>query len=296
MEQGLIEFDENRKVENAVNKVFSYYGTSVTFIHKDGKVMVNATEMAKPFGDSKRAKNWLTLNATNEFLNILSKGRNLPLADLVRVTKGGNNPGTWMHEDVALEFARWLSPAFAIWCNDRIKELLTVGITATQPTLEAMLDNPDLVIGLATKLKQQREENERLALENKKQADVIAEQKPKVVFAEAIVGSQSSCLIGELAKIITQNGYKIGQNRLFEWLRQNHYLGTKGEYYNIPNQEYIERGLFEIKKTSHSENGVMKTTSTPKVTGKGQQYFVNIFMKGDNDLFGREIVLPNKED
>lgn len=148
---------------------------------------------------------------------------------------------------------------------------------------------------LALMVIQAEEEKERLALENKQQAEVIAEQKPKVVFAEAIVGSQSSCLIGELAKIITQNGHKIGQNRLFEWLRQNHYLGTKGEYYNIPNQEYIERGLFEIKKTSHSENGVMKTTSTPKVTGKGQQYFVNIFLKGDNDLFGREIVLPNKE-
>ena len=149
---------------------------------------------------------------------------------------------------------------------------------------------------LALMVIQAEEENERLALENKQQAEVIAEQKPKVVFAEAIVGSQSSCLIGELAKIITQNGHKIGQNRLFEWLRQNHYLGTKGEYYNIPNQEYVERGLFEIKKTSHSENGVMKTTSTPKVTGKGQQYFVNLFLKGDNDLFGREIVLPNKED
>lgn len=148
---------------------------------------------------------------------------------------------------------------------------------------------------LALMVIQAEEENERLALENKQQAEVIAEQKPKVVFAEAIVGSQSSCLIGELAKIITQNGHKIGQNRLFEWLRQNHYLGTKGEYYNIPNQEYIERGLFEIKKTSHSENGVMKTTSTPKVTGNGQQYFVNIFLKGDNDLFGRGIVLPNKE-
>lgn len=148
---------------------------------------------------------------------------------------------------------------------------------------------------LALMVIQAEEEKERLALENKQQAEVIAEQKPKVVFAEAIVGSQSSCLIGELAKIITQNGHKIGQNRLFEWLRQNHYLGTKGEYYNIPNQEYIERGLFEIKKTSHSENGVMKTTSTPKVTGKGQQYFVNIFLKGDNDLFGRETVLPNKE-
>lgn len=295
MEQGLIEFGESRKVENAVNKVFSYQGTSVTFIHKDGKVMVNATEMAKPFGDSKRAKNWLTLNATNEFLNILSKGRNLPLADLVRVTKGGNNPGTWMHEDVALEFARWLSPAFAIWCNDRIKELLTVGITATQPTLEAMLNNPDLVIGLATKLKQQREENERLALENKQQAVVIAEQKPKVVFADSITGCQTNILIRDLAKLICQNGYDIGEKRLYQWMRDKGYLCVTGRNYNKPMQRYVEQGLFFIKEGSHSEKGVLKANFTTMVTGKGQQYFVNIFLNGDNDLFGREIVLPNKE-
>lgn len=138
---------------------------------------------------------------------------------------------------------------------------------------------------LALMVIQAEEENERLALENKQQAEVIAEQKPKVVFADAIVGSQSSCLIGELAKIITQNGHKIGQNRLFEWLRKNHFLGTSGEYYNIPNQKYVEQGLFEIKKTSHSENGVMKTTSTPKVLPKGQLYFVNLFLKNDISLF-----------
>lgn len=138
---------------------------------------------------------------------------------------------------------------------------------------------------LALMVIQAEEENERLALENKQQAEVIAEQKPKVVFADAIVGSQSSCLIGELAKIITQNGHKIGQNRLFEWLRNNHFLGTTGEYYNIPNQKYVEQGLFEIKKTSHSENGVMKTTSTPKVLPKGQMYFVNLFLKNDISLF-----------
>lgn len=138
---------------------------------------------------------------------------------------------------------------------------------------------------LALMVIQAEEENERLALENKQQAQVIEEQKPKVVFADAIVGSQSSCLVGELAKIITQNGYKIGQNRLFEWLRKNHFLGTSGEYYNIPNQKYVEQGLFELKKTSHSENGVMRTTVTPKVTGKGQQYFVNLFLKKDISLF-----------
>lgn len=138
---------------------------------------------------------------------------------------------------------------------------------------------------LALMVIQAEEEKERLMLENKQQQVVIAEQKPKAVFADAIVGSKSSCLIGELAKIISQNGHKIGQNRLFAWMRKHHYLGTSGEYYNIPNQKYIEQGLFEIKKTVHSENGVMKTTSTTKVTGKGQQYFVNLFLKGENKMF-----------
>ena len=108
----------------------------------------------------------------------------------------------------------------------------------------------------------------------------IAEDAPKVVFSDAVVGSKSSCLIGELAKILTQNGCRIGQNRLFEKLRNEGYLGSKGEYYNIPNQKFIEQGLFELKKTTHSENGVMKSSVTPKVTGKGQQYFINKYLKG----------------
>ena len=112
----------------------------------------------------------------------------------------------------------------------------------------------------------------------------IAEDAPKVVFSDAVVGSKSSCLIGELAKILTQNGYQIGQNRLFEKLRNEGYLGTKGEYYNIPNQKFIEQGLFELKKTTHSENGVMKSSVTPKVTGKGQQYFINKYLKGTTTI------------
>lgn len=108
----------------------------------------------------------------------------------------------------------------------------------------------------------------------------LKEQAPKVLFADTVIGSQSSCLIGELAKLITQKGYEIGEKRLFKWLRENHYLGTRGEYYNIPNQQYIEQGLFELKKGTRSGNGgVMHTTITPKVTGKGQVYFVNKFLK-----------------
>lgn len=112
------------------------------------------------------------------------------------------------------------------------------------------------------------------ALETEREQD-----KPKVAFANAIEASKSSCLIGELAKILTQNGFKIGQNRLFEWMRKNGYLGTKGERYNIPNQQYVEQGLFELKKGVRSGNdGVMHTTITPKITGKGQSYFINKFI------------------
>lgn len=255
--------------------VYDYKGSKISFAN--GKnVMVNATEMAKSFG--KTTKDWLRTNASSEFINSLSAVRQICPSQLVVVKKGNSNEfeqGTWMHEDVALEFARWLSPAFAIWCNDRIKELLKYGMTATQPTLDEMVNNPDLVIRMATQLKQEREEKARLEAENKR---IIEETAPAVTFTQAVSGSVSSCLIGELAKLIDQNGYPMGEKRLFKWLRENGYLGTKGERYNIPNQRYIEQGLFELKKGTRSgNNGVMYTTITPKVTGKGQIYFVNKF-------------------
>lgn len=253
--------------------VYDYKGSKISFAN--GKnVMVNATEMAKSFG--KRPAKWLELPSTKEFLAALTDVRKSDFA-LIQTDKGGvsGGGGTWMHEDVALEFARWLSPAFAIWCNDRIKELLKYGMTATQPTLDEMVNNPDLVIRMATQLKQEREEKARLEAENKR---IIEETAPAVTFTQAVSGSASSCLIGELAKLIDQNGYPMGEKRLFKWLRENGYLGTKGERYNIPNQRYIEQGLFELKKGTRSgNNGVMYTTITPKVTGKGQIYFVNKF-------------------
>lgn len=253
---------------------FSYKGSNISFAN--GKnVMVNATEMAKSFG--KYPKDFLVNKQTKEFLSSLSAVRGISPTELVKVVQGGDPQmqGTWMHEDVALEFARWLSPSFAIWCNDRIKELLKYGMTATQPTLDEMVNNPDLVIRMATQLKQEREEKARLEAENKR---IIEETAPAVTFTQAVSGSASSCLIGELAKLIDQNGYPMGEKRLFKWLRENGYLGTKGERYNIPNQRYIEQGLFELKKGTRSgNNGVMYTTITPKVTGKGQIYFVNKF-------------------
>lgn len=140
------------------SKSYDYNGYNITF-NRGENLMVNATEMAKPFG--KTPKDWLRNNSSQEFISTLSTVRQIRLTELVQIQQGGNGEqGTWMHEDVAMEFARWLSPSFAIWCNDRIKELLQVGMTATPATIEAMIDNPDLIISLATKVKELRAVNE----------------------------------------------------------------------------------------------------------------------------------------
>lgn len=119
-------------------------------------------------------------------------------------------------------------------------------------------------------------QQQQLAIEAKDKK--IEEDKPKVAFADAVTSSSSCCLIGGLAKILAQNGYKIGQNRLFEWLRQHHYLGSKGEYYNMPYQKYIEQGIFKLSQKTFSQGVNMKVGVTTVVTTKGQQYFINKFL------------------
>lgn len=119
------------------------------------------------------------------------------------------------------------------------------------------------------------------AADQLKQKDIqIAEMKPKALFADAVATSNRSILVGELAKLIRQNGVDIGQNRLFTWLREHGYLiKRKGTDYNMPTQKAVAMGIFQIKETSitHS-NGTVTLTKTAKVTGKGQQYFINKFL------------------
>lgn len=126
---------------------------------------------------------------------------------------------------------------------------------------------------------------QQLLAEKSKQVEhlttTIEEQKPKVLFADAVSASKTSILIGDLAKLIRQNGVEVGQKRLFEWLRQNGWLMKSGNSKNMPTQRGMEMKLFEVKEGSYVDsNGVNVVTKTTKVTGKGQQYFVNIFLKG----------------
>lgn len=108
----------------------------------------------------------------------------------------------------------------------------------------------------------------------------IEEAKPKVLFADAVKASKTSIMVGELAKLLRQNGVSIGQNRMFEWLRNNDYLMKSGESYNLPTQKSMERGLFEIKESTYvTPDNCVHVSKTTKVTGAGQEYFVNLFLK-----------------
>lgn len=137
--------------------------------------------------------------------------------------------------------------------------------------IEEAWNSPEMVMKRALQFADQKI----MKLETKIQQD-----KPKVLFADAVDSSTSSVLIGELAKLISQNGYDIGQNRLFEWLRDNGFLiKRKGESFNLPTQRSMEQGLMDIKKrTINNADGSIRTTRTTKVTGKGQQYFINKFL------------------
>ena len=148
------------------------------------------------------------------------------------------------------------------------------GAYMTPETLEKVLLSPDTLMQLAQNLKDEQEK--RKVLETK-----IEQDKPKVLFADAVASAKTSILIGELAKLLKQNGVDIGQNRLFEWMRQNGYLiRRQGSDYNMPTQRAMEQGLFEIKETTvvHAD-GHTHINKTPKVTGKGQAYFVTLFLK-----------------
>ena len=167
----------------------------------------------------------------------------------------------------AKRFKRWVT-------SEVLPAIRKHGAYLTEQKVEEILTNPDTIIKLATQLKQEREA--------RKQAEQLIEaQKPKVIFAEAVSASKTSILVGELAKILRGNGIPIGQRRFFQWLRENGYLiKRKGTDYNMPTQRSMELGRFEIKEGSYvNGDGVNVITKTPKITGKGQNYFVNKFLK-----------------
>lgn len=161
----------------------------------------------------------------------------------------------------------------ALVADEIIPSIRRNGMYATDKVIDQILDNPDFGIELLTKLKEEKARNKALEEENQR-------MRPKEIFADAVSVSDTSILIGELAKIIKQNGVDIGQNRLFDWMRDKEYLiRRKGTDYNMPTQKSMELGLFEIKeRTINNPDGSIRITKTVLVSGKGQQYFINKFL------------------
>lgn len=235
-------------------------------IEVDDKILFCASDVAKALGYSNPNK------AINDHCRAITK-RDTPISGKMQeinfITEG----------DVYRLIVRSKLPSaekFETWVFDEVlPSIRKHGAYMTEETVEKALTNPDFLIRLATELKQEQEK--RKSLESQIQAD-----KPKVIFADSVTTSNTCILVGELAKILKGNGVNIGQNRLFEWLRENGYLvNRKGTDYNTPTQKSMDLGLFKIKETTViRSDGHIQISKTPKITGKGQIYFTNKFLKG----------------
>lgn len=255
------------------NEVFTYQGSEITFQLESGSMKINASQMAMVFGDKKRPAFWLRTKQAKDYIQALTDVHICTSADLLIVTKGGSTEqGTWMHEDLALEFARWLNPMFGVWCNHKVKELLRKGTTSLSPEEQAMLSRS----------------NEQLSILKKQ----IAENKPMLEFAEAVLEDGESISIGALSLMLTDNGCNIGRNTLYRFLREYGFVCKgKGGSYNMPTRQYSNKGLLCIKYPKQDENNARprKITLRPVtyVTTEGVQYFlrnkdiIGTFLKAD---------------
>lgn len=257
------------------SKIFSYNGNDVLFDTKDD-VMVNATQLAKIYG--KRPNDYLSLPATNQLINAITRKYGIAENQLVRTERGGIAPGTWMHRLIVVDFYQWLDIDLKLWCTEKLDELMRYGMTATQPTLEQMINNPDLVISLATQLKNEREEKARLEQEKKCLEDKTARQEPLVSFAQTAFKAEGKVDIGQAAKIL---GLPFGRNTLFKKLKEKGILFKRNE----PKQKYVDAGYFEltqlppIHRNNHPDIIVMKVLCTQK----GLAYINHLFGGSKSD-------------
>lgn len=251
-------------IKMELQKIFNYQGNSLRTFLMDGEP-------------------WFVLKDVCSLLGLRSPDVRQRLSNdvvrthTVRDSLGRSNQASIINEDglydVILESRKPEARAFRKWItSDVVPSIRKHGAYMTPETIEKTLNDPDFIIGLATRLKQANEEK------NKLQAKIEAD-KPKVLFAESLQISKDSVLVADLAKVIKQNGYDIGEKRLFRWLRENGYLIKSGSEYNMPTQRSMNMKLFEIKITTRQgSDGTPRIQRTPKVTGKGQVYFINKFL------------------
>ena len=250
----------------------------------DGEMWVVGKDVCEAFGDTNHNRSLSRIDEVDKkVMPIQTKGG---MQNTIFINENGlysllfamqpqkaHNNG--VQDEYPLEIQRRIDKLhkFKFWVTHEVlPSIRKHGAYMTRNFLENDVISPDLLIQLALQMK--TEQGKIKALEQKIESD-----KPKLIFADAVSESQTSILIGELAKILVQNGIATGQNRLFSWMRDNGYLiGRKGTDYNMPTQIAMQMGLFEIKETviTHSD-GHTSISKTPKVTGKGQIYFTNLY-------------------
>jgi anti-repressor protein len=246
-------------------QVFSYEGNEVRTVQKGSEILWVLKDVCGILGIEKYrdAATRLDDDEREPVLVDTLGGRQ----EMIAVTESGLYSIILLsRKPEAKKFKRWVT-------HEVLPTIRKHGAYVTPAKLEELMNDPDSWIKVLTALKEERAAKERLQLE-------ATENKPKVIFADAVSVSEGTILIGELAKILKGNGIEIGQNRLFEKLRQDGYLiKRKGTDYNAPTQKAMELGLFRVKETAitHSD-GHVTISKTTKVTGKGQQYFINLFL------------------
>lgn len=249
-----------------MNEIFNFHGQTVRTVTIDNDPYFVGKDVADILGYS-NSKDALGKHVDTDDKQVIQRSQNatfdIPNRGLTIINESGLYSLILSSKlPQAKEFKRWVT-------SEVLPTIRKNGMFAT----DELLDNPDFAIATLQKLKEEREAKRQLEAQ-------IEADKPKVIFADAVSASKSSILIGELAKLLKQNGIDIGQNKLFQWLRLNGYLiSRKGESWNQPTQRSMELGLFQLKKTNiNHPDGHTTVNTTTKVTGKGQQYFVNKFL------------------
>jgi phage antirepressor YoqD-like protein len=262
-------------------EVFNYEGNNVTFYNKDGIVYINANEMAKSFSESKRPSNWLKSSPAQDYIAEVAKATGVALADLQRVTKGGNNPGTWLQEDVALAYAQWLSPKFHVWCNQRIKELMTKGHTEL-PTFEVPQTFSAALLLAAQQAQQIEQQQQQLAaqrVELRQAKDTAEKYKERASYYDIILHSPSLVPITAIAQDygLSAKAFNIELKKLGIQYRLNEQWILKARY---KSDGYVQSDTIVIKSSTGRGSHVVMTT---KWTQKGRRFLYDI-LKGNGLL------------
>lgn len=237
--------------------------------NQDGEQRVSARELYNVLGVSKRFSVWFS-----QFQDMYVQGIDWTVVPGGTTVPNGGNGAVRVVDDFNLTTD--MAKNVAMMSKTKKSQEVRNYFIAVEKEHKALMADPRMQMAMGLKSAQ-------MMLEHKD--EIIAEMKPKAIFADAVAASHTSILIGELAKLIKQNGVDIGSTRLFAWLRENGYLiSRKGSEWNLPTQRSMEMGLFEIKETTIAHTDHTSISKTPKVTGKGQQYFINKFLGETKDL------------